>query len=59
MRFFQPSRLKVRFFGQPIGYHKAVKNKRREAQRMGDLIVMLGLLLYVPMSVVYVIRGRD
>jgi hypothetical protein len=51
--------LKVRFFGQPIGYHKAVKNKRREAPRMGDLIVMLGLLLYVPMSVVYVIRGRD
>ena len=31
----------------------------REEKDMGDLIVILGLALYVPMSIIFVLRGKE
>lgn len=49
--------MEERFFVLPFRYN-ALRNKGG-GKKMGEIIVILGLALYVPMSLIFMFRGRD
>ena len=55
--FFPFFRFADRFYGQPKEYSADIK-KNEEGIRMGDVVVILALALYVPMSMVYMLAGK-
>ena len=50
--------MKIRFIGLPPAYSEVEETKRKGRETMGDVLVIIALALYVPMSMVYVLAGK-